>query len=353
MYLFYILIMPAKKPIKSVQVSVSDSDTDSDTDFKVLESKTVTKNVESKPIVESKPVIETKPIVETKKVNTDRKSMILSSTSSDNDRIKLANAINNLTIKSDEFMNAMKSFDTFRESIFRLNIEIDAKKAEYNDMLTTLDNNYKNKLKELNNEFNEQEKEYKNKQNDMMKEQTSKFNDMTKTLTEKFQDLNRKLETEYTDKITLQQNSYKNNQIEIKQKLAEFKIKACSDFAKENDMVLIKQDELNIINMLKQKAQQDYEELKKSFDLQCNTIRKEELTKYNSQLKNEIAIIELTNKMNNADVKAQVEQQKREIEVLHSTINNLKNELVEQRTLTKEVAQASAKSQITQKFGKE
>lgn len=93
--------------------------------------------------------------------------------------------------------------------------------------------------------------------------------------------------------------------------------------------------------------------LKDEFERRCNEIKKEQENKYTLQLKNEVAISDLIHKANNAEIKAQVEQQKREIEVLHNTIDNLKNELAEQRALTKEVAQASSRSQITQKFGKD
>ena len=277
-----------------------------------------------------------------KTTKVEPKPMLITSNASDNSRIKLANAINNLTIKSDEFMATMKNFDTFRESIIKLDIEIETKKKEYNELLTTLDQNQKNRLKELDLEFNDKHKEL-----------TNKYSDMTKSLQEKYQDSNKKLDTEYHDKNINLQNEFKNNQISVNQRLAEFKIKACEEFAKSNNMVLIKEDAYQTLNLSKQKAIEDYEDLKKRFDTECNSIRKEEQTKYATQLKNEMSIFELTNKAQNADIKAQVEQQKREIEVLHNTIVNLKNELVEQRNLTKDVAQASAKSQITQKFGKE
>lgn len=69
-------------------------------------------------------------------------------------------------------------------------------------------------------------------------------------------------------------------------------------------------------------------------------------------MNNEIKTMELTHKANNAQLVAQVEQQKKEISVLNSTIENLKNEIKEQRELTKQVAMASSKSQITQTIGK-
>ena len=51
-------------------------------------------------------------------------------------------------------------------------------------------------------------------------------------------------------------------------------------------------------------------------------------------------------------MKAQFNQQNKEIEMLNRTIETLKQEITEQRLLTKEIAQAGAKSQITQTFAK-
>jgi hypothetical protein len=51
-------------------------------------------------------------------------------------------------------------------------------------------------------------------------------------------------------------------------------------------------------------------------------------------------------------MKAQFNQQNKEIEMLNRTIETLKHEIAEQRLLTKEIAQAGSKSQITQTIGK-
>ena len=59
----------------------------------------------------------------------------------------------------------------------------------------------------------------------------------------------------------------------------------------------------------------------------------------------------LSHKAEIASLSAQVEQQVKEIAVLKETISNLKHEIAEQRSLTKEVAIASSKSSIQQSFG--
>ena len=55
----------------------------------------------------------------------------------------------------------------------------------------------------------------------------------------------------------------------------------------------------------------------------------------------------------NENLKNTVESLKKEIAVLNTQIENMKYEIGEQRKLTKEIANASAKSQINQSFGKE
>ncbi len=290
--------MPPKKKVEVVKIESENIDTDS-------ENETITKP--------------------------KAKPMLISSNTSDNSRVKLANAINNLTIKSDEFMNMMKGFDVFRESIIKLDIEMESKKIEHDDFIMTLEKNQKNRLKELDNDYNDKNKDLTNKHNELIK----KTND-------DFIDFNKKLE-----------NEYKNKQIKINQDLMEYKLKACETLAKENGYILYKQVDKDLLEKDKSIVEQNYKELKDKFDSECNKIRHSEDAKYKNELKNAMAMFELKVKADTADMKAQVEQQKREIEVLNNTISNLKNELVEQRNLTKEVAQASSKSQITQKFGKE
>jgi hypothetical protein len=266
----------------------------------------------------------------------------ITSTAADNTRIKLANAIHNLTIKSEELMTAMKNFDCFKESIVKLDIETETKRQEHDEYITSLETQQKNKSKALSQEYEEKEQGL-----------LQKYNSLNKNLEEKYVDLNKKLESDFNEKTKDIQNNLKNLQIQSSQKLAEHKIKACSELAKENGMFLVKDDEYQSLLESKHLLQSELDNLKKNFELKCKEIRDNEKANYVALLKNEMAIYELTTKAQNADIKAQAEQQKREIEVLNSTIQNLKNELVEQRSLTKEVAHASSKAQISQKFSKD
>jgi hypothetical protein len=257
--------------------------------------------------------------------------MYLSSSSSkDSDRIQLIQAINNFTIKGEQLMESMKSFDTFREQIAKLDIQINAKKQEYDEMELMANASYTQKMKKL----------------------ESEYNDLNGALQSKYNTTNKRLESEYEDKARKLTNDFKNSQIEIKQKLAEFKLKACEELAKENAMVVIKSDDLTTLQQNVTKTNGELDTLKRAYDKDIEKVRQEEKAKYTTQLENEKKILQLNANVTNAEMKAQIDQQVKEIQVLKSQIENLKHELAEQRSLTKEVAQASAKAQITQSFAK-
>lgn len=253
-----------------------------------------------------------------------------SNSKTDSDRVKLAQAINNFTIKSDELLQQMKNFETFRESILSLDILIGTKKQEYAEIVNHLDSEYQNKTKKLEIDYSERAKQLE-----------SDFSDRAK-----------KLESDYSDKRKNLATEYQDLQVDMRRKVTEDKTRYCTNYANEMKMRFIHGDELGEILNREQKSLKDYEDLKKTFDKQCDTIRNEEIKKYSAQLKAESNTMELTHRANNAQLQAQVEQQKREILMLSQTIESLKAEIREQRDLTREVAQASSKAQITQTIGK-
>lgn len=99
------------------------------------------------------------------------------------------------------------------------------------------------------------------------------YKELNKQLHNKYQEINKKLEYEYQDKNKNLQNDFKNNQIEVKQKISEFKIKACEEVTKEFNMMIIKNDGHKMLLSNIQKANQDLEDIKKNFNDNCNTIR--------------------------------------------------------------------------------
>lgn len=322
------------------------------------------KSYKSRTYVESELESETdsEPVVEIARVNSvptviSKPSIYLTNTNSkniesNNDRIQLAQAINNFTLKSEQLLQEMKNFETFRETIAKLDILLETKKQEYKETNETLELNHKNQIKKLETEYQETNKKLKTEYDELKKKLETEHSDKSKSLYAEMSDKTKKLETEYADKKKILSNTYEDAQLDMKRKIAEDKAKQCEVYAKELKMKFIKEDEHKSLLDQVLKAVQDYNDLKKSFDKQCEAVKTEEFKKFQAQIKNETATLELTHKANNATLQAQVEQQKKEIQVLHQTIENLKEELRQQRELTKEVAQASSRAQITQTIGK-
>ena len=249
----------------------------------------------------------------------------------DNDRVQLAQAINNLTVKGEQFIEAFSTFSKFRETVAELDIQIETKKKEFKELVEKV------------------EKDYKDKNHSLNREHVDKVHVLEREYTDK----QKQLSSSYTDTNRELQNDYKNKQIEVTQKLKEFKLKGCQDVAKEFDMTLLKTEDYKNLHDIIAKTQKELEDLKKKFDSSCNAIRVEEKTKYDAELKRQKLEQELTYKTNTAEMKAQYDQQKREVDMLNKTIESLKGEISEQRQLTIEIAQAGSKAQITQNFKKE
>ena len=239
--------------------------------------------------------------------------------SNDNDRIQLAQAINNLTVKGDSFVEALGSFSKFKETIVELDIQIDSKKREYKELIDRKTKEYQEKSLECQREYEEKKK------------QLSMSN----------QEMARNL-----------QNDFKNSQIETEQKLKQFKLKACEDIVKDFNMRTINLDEYRNLLDSVTRVTKELDDLKKKFESNCNVIRTEEKAKYDTELKRQNFAQEQVYKTASAEMKAQFNQQNKEIEMLNRTIETLKQEITEQRLLTKEIAQAGSKSQITQTFAK-
>jgi hypothetical protein len=250
---------------------------------------------------------------------------------SDSDRVQLAQAINNLTVKGEQFVEALNSFSQFKETILQLDLQLESKKRDYIDQMTKLEKAHTALSEQL----------------------TQKHEDESKKLKQEYAEWTKQLDDEYKNLgVTLQQN-YKNNQIEVQQKLLEFKLRGCEEIAKQNGMLVVKEEDHNVLIDNAKKANKELDALQKSFDNRCNTLKQEEKSKYELELKHQISTLELNHKANIAEMKAKIEQQTREITMLNKTIDTLKNEITEQRTLTKEIAQAGSKAQIQQKFGKD
>lgn len=106
-------------------------------------------------------------------------------------------------------------------------------------------------------------------------------------------------------------------------------------------------------------VEKDYSALKKECEDLKKTMEKKEkevLAINDAKWKKEMDIIlrtkDLEFQATSADMKAKIEQLNKEVSVLHSTIETLKDEIQEQRNLTRSVAEA-AQGAVTQNFGKQ
>ena len=173
---------------------------------------------------------------------------------------------------------------------------------------------------------------------------------------QRLSDLDLKIETkkrEYVDLNNNLVNDFKSNQIKTEQELNEFQLKACEKMASKYNMSVVKNEELTKLKADCNKLLHDYNVSEETFNTRLNSELEKERQLYFAKLKQETVTLELRHKMESAEIKAQCDQQKREIDVLNHTITNLKHEIAEQRQLTKEVAIASSKSSINQSFSKD
>ena len=214
-----------------------------------------------------------------KKSSGNSNIVLRSMATNDSDRLLLAQSIHNLVARGDAFVSALDTLQNLsKEKLLELDMNIETKKKEY-------------------------------------------------------QDLHLQLE-----------NQFKDTEIKMKQQLAENKLQAVKEILQSMDMTSIK-------NSLYEELTKNMDILKKDHQDQLMNVVKMEQEKGASILKQSLQNMELTHKANIAGLTAENESQKKEIIVLRDTIQNLKSELAEQRNLTRDIAQASSKSQISQNFG--
>jgi hypothetical protein len=197
----------------------------------------------------------------------------------DSDRLQLAQSINNLVLRGDSFLAAMEELNTFsKERIVDLDLKIESKKQEFQDLTVSLE------------------------------------------------------------------NQFKDVEIKLKQNLQENKLVAVKEVLSGLNMMYIETAEHS-------RLVTELDTLRNTSATQLQQAVAAEKTSGAAALEQALLNKELAHKAHIAGLTAQVEQQVREISVLRETIANLKHEIAEQRSLTKEVAVASSKSQIQQSFG--
>ena len=164
---------------------------------------------------------------------------------------------------------------------------------------------------------------------------------------ERLVDLDLKIESkkqEFQDLTTSLENQYKDVEIKIKQNLQENKLVAVKEVLSSLNMMYIETAEHS-------RMVSELDGLKTTTVAQLSAAVDAERSSGKAALTQALHNQSLSHKAEIASLTAQVEQQVKEIAVLKDTISNLKHEIAEQRSLTKEVAIASSKSSIQQSFG--
>jgi len=221
-------------------------------------------------------------------LSSKKPSTLVKFSTNDSDRLQLAQAINNITLSGDTFVRAIETLSSFsQERLSELDMQIESKKREYEQLHSQLENNFKN------------------------------------------------------------------NQIETQQRLNEFKVKACEEIVKDFNMQVIKNDDFYRLKNELSSVQKELNDVNKMFDERLTKDVEREKQLYITKLQQETTTLTLNHKAQMAEITAQCAQQKKEIDMLNKTIENLKHEVAEQRNLTKEVAIASSKAQITQQIGRQ
>lgn len=246
------------------------------------------------------------------------------------DRLQLAQAINNLVFKGDAFTTALEQINEMTtERLTELDLQIESKQQEYESLIQKIENEHTTRVNSLQQEFCGLEKE----------------------LNTNYENNKKDLQRTYDNQVKEFELNLKNSQIETNQKLREHKLKACASMASENGMLLVEKTDNEKLIAEKNAFATELKQLKDKFDATVKAEVGSEKGKFQAQLQQEKITMELTYKMQTADVNAQVTQLQKEINVLNNMIASLKEEIAQQRSLTKEVANSASRSAINQSFG--
>ena len=157
-------------------------------------------------------------------------------------------------------------------------------------------------------------------------------------------------ENEYKSKVDYDKKCYELNLLyqkkkdELENDFKKIEISKIESYITKYNKVLVNNDEYNKLN-------KDLQKLTKEYDTFEEKICKEYEEKCQKELDHHIKTKDLETQVKTAEMKATIEQQIKEIATLTNTITILKDEIAQQRTLTKNVAEAGQKS-VTQNFTK-
>lgn len=137
----------------------------------------------------------------------------------------------------------------------------------------------------------------------------------------------------------------KNKEIECKQYIQEYRLKAITEYLSERNEVSISIEELDTLRLEITKLNEQLSNVVETTTSQLESKHKQAL---NAVITNN----DLKHKAETAFLSASAEQKDNEIKSLHATIANLKAEISAQRELTNSIAQSMKQAPITQTFTK-
>ena len=232
-------------------------------------------------------------------------------------RLVFAQAINNLTMCCDKFTEAVQVFDKITPvRINELDMLLDSKKVEQTEIIAQLERDLKTKQMEID-----------------MKLDTKKY--------------------EFDEAINKLERDVKNKQLETENQLKEFHMEACKTIAASHDYMVITNEEYTKLESSVKSLESTVKSLTDGMEADIEEQVETQKKVIQDNCKHEITNMTLNHRAETAELIALTKQQEKEIAVLNTQIENMKYEIGEQRKLTKEIANASAKSQINQSFGKE
>jgi pterin-4a-carbinolamine dehydratase len=163
------------------------------------------------------------------------------------------------------------------------------------------------------------------------------------------------LSKEYAAKVYKLKQDFEKQKYDLEQSIQQQKDEMNREFQQdEYDRaldVLEKKKEVAISEEHYDDISNELKDLKKNQDEHEKKIVKTEEQKWRGLMTNSMKTKDLEFAASSAQMKAEIEQKGKEIDVLHDTIDSLKEEIQEQRKLTKSVAEAGQK-QVTQNFSK-
>lgn len=220
--------------------------------------------------------------------------------------------LNNLVISlQKELIQVHKSHEQFNELFNKL----ESFSAE---SIVKIDNDIKIKEEEIYDRFNKTMKEFNEKEYQLQINYNKKVYDM-----------------DHQYQIKLDQAEQEFNHAEL-----------------EKAITIVNKNKKTILdNEIYDKMTKEMNELKKLNQTIEKDLRNTLEEKYKRELESHIKTKDLESQVQCADMKATIEQQKKEIATLVDTIKTLKSEITEQRNLTKSVAESTQKS-VTQNFAK-